>query len=202
MTTKEVAVICGVTDECIRQNAKKVGIVFENGKAHDWTEDEVKKVQLVLVANSNNQGNGSDVVKQTSKAALELGALTLAANTSVEATEQLCKLLMAKAQETQQLKLAQEQNQLLLEQKEKAEAETERIYQVNKNFHTNLYTATEIGKKLGISANQVGRIANEHGLKQDPIYGKLGKIQLNNGKWVGQFYYNDEALNVMEAVIG
>lgn len=48
----------------------------------------------------------------------------------------------------------------------------------------------------------VGRIANENGLKQDPIYGKLGKIQLNNGQWVNQFYYNDDALTVMEAVIG
>lgn len=96
----------------------------------------------------------------------------------------------------------EEQGKRLLEQKEMAEKETERIYQVNKNFHANLYTATEIGKRLGISANQVGRIANEKGLKQDPIYGKLGKIQLNNGQWVNQFYYNDDALTVIEAVIG
>ena len=48
----------------------------------------------------------------------------------------------------------------------------------------------------------VGRIANENGLKQDPIYGKLGKIQLGNGKWVNQFYYNKNALTVMESVIG
>ena len=96
----------------------------------------------------------------------------------------------------------EEQGKLLLEQKEKAEAETERIYQVNKNFHTNLYTASQIAKKLGISANMVGRIANENGLKQDPIYGKLGKSQLDNGRWVNQFYYNDAALTVMEAAIG
>ena len=96
----------------------------------------------------------------------------------------------------------EEQGKLLLEQKEEAEKETERIYQCNKNFHNNLYTASQIAKKLGITANMVGRIANEHGLKQDPIYGKLGKIQLNNGQWVNQFYYNDDALTVMEAVIG
>lgn len=96
----------------------------------------------------------------------------------------------------------EEQGKLLLEQKEAAEKETERIYQVNRNFHSNLYTASQIAKKLGISANMVGRIANENGLKQDPIYGKLGKIQLNNGQWVNQFYYNDDALTVMEAVIG
>lgn len=96
----------------------------------------------------------------------------------------------------------EEQGKLLLEQKEAAEKETERIYQVNKNFHTNLYTASQIAKKLGISANMVGRIANENGLKQDPIYGKLGKIQLDNGRWVNQFYYNDAALTVMKAAIG
>lgn len=96
----------------------------------------------------------------------------------------------------------EEQGKLLLEQKEAAEKETERIYQVNRNFHSNLYTASQIAKKLGISANMVGRIANENGLKQDPIYGKLGKIQLDNGRWVNQFYYNDAALTVMEAAIG
>ena len=52
------------------------------------------------------------------------------------------------------------------------------------------------------STFEVGRIANENGLKQDPIYGKLGKIQLDNGKWVNQFYYNEDALTVIESVIG
>ena len=106
-------------------------------------------------------------------------------------------------EEAQKALFAETQQKLLaLEQKEAAEKETERIYQVNKNFHNNLYTASQIAKKLGITANMVGRIANEHGLKQDPIYGKLGKIQLNNRQWVNQFYYNDDALTVMEAVIG
>lgn len=99
-------------------------------------------------------------------------------------------------------KQLEEQNKLLLEQKEAAEKETERIYQCNRNFHNNLYTASQIAKKLGITANMVGRIANENGLKQDPIYGKLGKIQLNNGQWVNQFYYNEDALTVIESVIG
>ena len=83
-----------------------------------------------------------------------------------------------------------------------AEAETARIYQCNRNFHSHLYTASDIAKKLGITPNMVGRIANENGLKQDPIYGKLGKIQLDNGKWVNQFYYNEDALTVIESVIG
>ena len=61
---------------------------------------------------------------------------------------------------------------------------------------------TVSARELGISANRVGKIANENDLKQDPIYGKLGKVQLNNGRWVNQFYYNDDALTVIEAVIG
>lgn len=106
-------------------------------------------------------------------------------------------------EEAQKALFAETQQKLLaLEQKQAAEAETERIYQVNKNFHANLYTASQIGTKLGITANMVGRIANEHNLKQDPIYGKLGKIQLNNGQWVNQFYYNDDALTVIESIIG
>ena len=113
MRTREVAQICGVTEECIRQNAKKVGIVLENGKAHEYTEDELKKIQLQLIANSHNQGNGSEMVKETSKAALELGALTLAANASIAATKQLCELLMQKAFETQQLQLAEAKNREL-----------------------------------------------------------------------------------------
>ena len=97
---------------------------------------------------------------------------------------------------------------MALEQKEKAEAEaeaeteTERIIQCNKNFHNNLYTATQIANKLGITPNKVGKIANENGLKNDPIYGKLGKIQLNNGRWVDIFYYNDDALTVIESIVG
>lgn len=102
-------------------------------------------------------------------------------------------------EEAQKALFAETQQKLLaLEQKQAAEAETERIYQVNKNFHNNLYTASQIGDKLGITANMVGRIANEHNLKQDPIYGKLGKIQLNNGQWVNQFYYNDDALTIIK----
>ena len=92
----------------------------------------------------------------------------------------------------------EKKGKLLLEQKEAAEAETERIYQCNKNFHNHLYTATDLAKMLGTNPNKIGRIANEHGLKQEPIYGKLGKVQLNNGRWVEIFYYNDDAKFIIE----
>ena len=204
MTTKEVAQICGVTEKTIYNNAQKANIVMEHGKAKDWTEEELKKLQVVLMKNQINQGTQVTMVKSTVETGFQSG-LTLqelirAGN--VEAIQEFTQMAIDAANNQRALLQAQKQNQFLLEQKEKAEAETERIYQVNKNFHANLYTASQIAKKLGITANMVGRIANENSLKQDPIYGKLGKIQLNNGQWVNQFYYNDAALAVMEAVIG
>lgn len=111
--------------------------------------------------------------------------------TYIEAVENLLNEL----KKNQEL---EEQGKLLLEQKKAAEEETERIYQVNRNFHNNLYTATDLAKMLGTSPNKIGKIANEHHLKQDPIYGKLGKVQLNNGRWVEIFYYNDDAKLVIE----
>ena len=205
MTTKEVAQICGVTEKTVRENAKTFGKVFENGKPTEWTEEELKKVQLVLMKNAqNNNANTSEQVKDACTTVFQLGTLANVALTSgnIEAAEQFSKLLIQATTATAQAKQLEEQNKLLLEQKEQAEAETARIYQCNRNFHNNLYTASDIAKKLGITPNMVGRIANENGLKQDPIYGKLGKIQLNNGKWVNQFYYNEDALTVMESVIG
>ena len=204
MTTKEVAQICGVTDECIRQNAKKVGIILENGKVHDYTEDELKRIQVQLMVNAqNNNVNASEVVKETSKTVLEVGLTfqEIVNSGNIEAMKELTTFAMNACAEVARNKQLEEQNKLLLEQKEQAEAETARIYQCNRNFHNSLYTASDIAKKLGITPNMVGRIANENGLKQDPIYGKLGKIQLNNGKWVNQFYYNEDALTVIESVI-
>ena len=205
MTTKEVAQICGVTEKTVRENAKTFGKVFENGKPTEWTEEELKKVQLVLMKNAqNNNANASEQVKDACTTVFQLGTLANVALTSgnIEAAEQFSKLLIQATTATAQAKELEEQNKLFLEQKEQAEAETARIYQCNRNFHSHLYTASDIAKKLGITPNMVGRIANENGLKQDPIYGKLGKIQLNNGKWVNQFYYNEDALTVIESVIG
>ena len=152
----------------------------------------------------NNNANASEQVKEACTTVFQLGTLANVALTSgnIEAAEQFSKLLIQATTATAQAKQLEEQNKLLLEQKEAAEKKTKRIYQYNKNFHSYLYTASDIAKKLGITPNMVGRIANENGLKQDPIYGKLGKIQLNNGKWVNQFYYNEDALTVIESVIG
>ena len=110
--------------------------------------------------------------------------------TYIEAVENLLNEL----KKNQEL---EEQGKLLLEQKKAAEAETERIYQVNKNFHNNLYTAKDLAKLLGTNPTKISKIAYEHHLYQDPIYGKLGKIQFN-GRWVEIFYYNDDAKLVIE----
>lgn len=205
MTTKEVAEICGVTDRTVRGNAQKAGVLLENGKTHDWTDEEVKRLQLVLMSNAeNNNVNASEQVIESRKTVFQLGTLANIALTSgnIEAAEEFSKLLIAATTATAQAKELEAKNQLLLEQKEKAEKEKDYIIQCNKNFHNNLYTATQIANKLGITPNKVGKIANENGLKNDPIYGKLGKIQLNNGQWVNQFYYNDDALTVIESIIG
>ncbi|WP_068786648.1 BRO family protein [Paenibacillus phocaensis] len=54
------------------------------------------------------------------------------------------------------------------------------------------YTATEIGKELGISANKIGKIANAHGLKTDE-YGimALDKSPYSD-KQVQSFRYNEK----------
>ena len=206
MTTKEVAQICGVTEKTVRENAKTFGKVFENGKPTEWTEEELKKVQLVLMKNQMSQGPEtiSGVVESNLYNDVQVGLTfqEIVNSGNIEAMKELTTFAMNACAEVARNKQLEEQNKLLLEQKEQAEAETARIHQCNRNFHNNLYTASDIAKKLGITPNMVGRIANENGLKQDPIYGKLGKIQLGNGKWVNQFYYNEDALTVMESVIG
>ena len=285
MTTKEVAQICGVTEKTVRENAKTFGKVFENGKSTEWTEEEVKKLQVVLMKNQMSQGTDCSVVKSTVETISDIdgfkyskedicnmcnvSAITfdrfvalssmmnrdfisigsshkklyndgvlkkfqlwlmnnqvsqgvqvevvknniksdvkvgltfqeIVNSGNVEAMKELTTFAMNACAEVARNKQLEEQNKLLLEQKEQAEAETARIYQYNKNFHSNLYTASDIAKKFGITPNMVGRIANENGLKQDPIYGKLGKVQLNNGKWVNQFYYNEDALTVIKSMV-
>ena len=196
--------------ESVDEDEKVKGIcevnnVYTTSKARDtqemWflTENGVYEVLML-----SRKPVAKDFKKEVKKMlhALRTRKATLMPTNFADALEAYAKEVRAR-EEAQQLLFAETQQKLLaLEQKEAAEKETERIYQVNKNFHNNLYTASQIAKKLGITANMVGRIANEHGLKQDPIYGKLGKIQLNNGQWVNQFYYNDDALTVIEAVIG
>ena len=76
MITKEVAQICGVTEKTVRENAKTFGKVFENGKPTEWTEEELKKVQLVLMKNAqNNNANASEQVKDACTTVFQLGTM-------------------------------------------------------------------------------------------------------------------------------
>lgn len=207
MRTKEVADICGVSVQTVVTNAREIGKEIKHGVATEWSEEDLKNLQLVLMKNQVNQGVATQggIVESNCQIDLTLGVLTQKAMEDPEASDQLAKLLTSNANNLRRAKKLEVEkseleakNQLLIEQKEAAEAETARVFQYNKNFHSNLYTATDLAKILGTTANKIGRIANEQGLKQEPLYGKLGKIQLNNGRWCNIFYYNDDAKTVIE----
>ena len=82
---------------------------------------------------------------------------------------------------------------------------TEEVLEVKLPYRPKLerrtYTATEIGEKLGISANKVGRIANAHGLKV-PEYGifVLDKARQHD-KNVDNFRYYGNVIPVIQALL-
>ena len=63
------------------------------------------------------------------------------------------------------------------------------------------YSATDIGRILGISRNKVGRIANEHGLKSDG-FGEWYHDVAANGKECDNFRYNDAAIEKFREILG
>jgi prophage antirepressor-like protein len=63
------------------------------------------------------------------------------------------------------------------------------------------YSATDIGRILGISRNKVGRIANEHGLKSDG-FGEWYHDVASNGKECDNFRYNDAAIEKFREILG
>ena len=191
MTTKEVAEICGVTEKTVRENAKTFGKVFENGKPTDWTEEELKKVQLVLMKNTQSRGNAStigNVVEEAASNAL-LGGLTfqeIVNSGNIEAMKELTTFAMNACAEVARNKQLEAQNkQLLIDyQTEKAE------HQKDKELVTHKYlTATQIkeivrkeyGKNIVVS-KAVKRIPlddndilykpfrNENFTGQQPVY--------------------------------
>ena len=140
MTTKEVANICGVTDECIRQNAKVMGVELgDRWHPHEWTDEEMKKLQVMLMKNQVSQGStdSESTVRKVTQTALGEGlAINVLSNSGdVEAMREYCEMLIQKTQAQHELLLAQKQNQLLLEQKEAAEKETERF--INQHLKVN-----------------------------------------------------------------
>lgn len=68
------------------------------------------------------------------------------------------------------------------------------------------YSATEIGKKLGISANKVGRIANQLGIKaEQPGQNEYGRWtnskSQHSDKEVPQWLYSDKGLHVIREAV-
>lgn len=183
MTTKEVAESLGCTDKTVRENAKKClpNKVFENGKTTYWNEAEVTILLEYLKRNNPNQSGYTAAVQ--------------AISTSMTPALKL-KKAMELAEEAYQEELAR-----LKAEKEAALEEVDRIYQVEHNFHNKSYSASQIAADLGVTPKRIGALANQHHLKIDPIYGKLCKIQLQNGKWVDQFMYNEEAKEVLANLV-
>lgn len=65
-----------------------------------------------------------------------------------------------------------------------------------------VYSAGEIGEKFGISANKVGRLANEHGLKTDQ-YGEYRRSKSEySAKEVDTWVYFDTVISVLARILG
>lgn len=203
MTTKEVAQICGVTEECIRQNAKVIGVELgDRWHPHEWTEDEMKKIQIQLMANAqNNNVNASDVVKASSKTVLGEGlAANIIANSGdVEAMKEYCEMLMQKTQAQHELLLAQKKNQQLqLEyQKEKEEHQKDKELVLHKYLTATQIKETifkEYGKSIVVS-KAVQRIP----LDDNDILYKPFK----NGNYTGQQpVYHPNVLDKIREILG
>lgn len=157
MTTKEVAQICGVSIPTVTENAKKVSIILENGKAHDWTEEELKKVQARLLKNTTARGNATTscrVVEETALSALK-GGLTfqeIVNSGNIEAMKELTTFAMNACAEVARNKQLEAQNKLLLEQKEQLELDYQNEkedHQKDKELVLNKYlTATQIKETI------------------------------------------------------
>lgn len=64
-----------------------------------------------------------------------------------------------------------------------------------------MYTATEIGEMFGVSAQKIGRLSNEHGLKTDE-YGEWYRSKSqHSSKEVDSFMYNDKAIDRFKAIL-
>ena len=211
MTTKEVAQICGVTEKTVYNNANKANVVLEHGKAKDWTEDELKRLQLVLMKNASNAGGQQtegSVVKSTVESTFQSGLTIqeLIRSGNVEAIKEFTQMAIDAAENQKALIESQKQNKLLLEQKEQAEAnyQAEKMeHQKDKELILHKYlTATQIketilkeyGKKIVVS-KAVKRIP----LDDNDILYKPFK----NGDFTGQQpVYHPNVLDKIREILG
>lgn len=219
---EDICNLCGVIDRtferflasspssAMRAIAERDYIIVGPRNKHFYNENVLKQFQAWLMKNQINQGVQVKQVKANVENNVKLGLSfqEIVASGNIEAMKELTTFAMnacAEVARNKQLeaekKALEEQGKQLIEQKNAAEAETERIKQYNRNFHTSLYTATEVANMLGVTPNRIGREAKNHNLKIEPLYGMLGKIKLSNGKLVSQFCYNDDAIRILKAII-
>ena len=162
MTTREVAEVCGVTEKTVRENAKTFGKTFENGKSTEWTEEELKKLQVVLMKNTQSRGSAStigNIVEEAASNAL-LGGLTfqeIVNSGNIEAMKELTTFAMNACMEVARNKKLEAENKLLLEQKQAAIEEVNRVYQAEHNFHNKSYSASQIAAELGVTPKKIGK---------------------------------------------
>ena len=208
MTTKEVAQVCGVSVPTVTENAKKVGIVLENGKAHEWTEEEVRKVQTQLMKNQMNQGTQIELVKNEAlnrfKAGMTLMEIVRSGN--VEAMKELMDLSMAAVTETAKAKELEAQNKLLLEQKEQLQLDYQNEmeeHQKDKELVLHKYlTATQIKETIWKEYGKsivVSKIVKRSPLEDNDILYKPFK----NGNFTGQQpVYHPNVLDKIREILG
>ena len=204
MTTKEVAQICGVTEKTVYNNANKANVVLEHGKAKDWTEDELKRLQLVLMKNASNAGGqhtDGSVVKSTVESTFQsvLTIQELIRSGNVEAIKEFTQMAIEAAEHQNALIESQKQNQLLLEQYQTEKQE----HQKDKELVLHKYlTATQIketifkeyGKNIVVS-KAVQRIPLED---NDILYKPF-----TNGNYTGQQpVYHPDVLDKIREILG
>lgn len=204
MTSKEVAQICGVTEKTVYNNASKANVVLEHGKSHDWTEDELKRLQLVLMRNAANAGGQqteNSVVKSTVESTFQSGLTIqeLIRSGNVEAIKEFTQMAIEAAEQQNALIESRKQNQILLEQ---YQAEKEE-HQKDKELVLHKYlTATQIketilreyGKSIVVS-KAVQRIP----LDDNDILYKPFK----NGNYTGQQpVYHPNVLDKIREILG
>ena len=123
MTTKEVAQICGVTEKTVRENAKTFGKVFENGKPTEWTEEELKKVQLALMKNQMSQGTETNggTVESNLYTGVQVGLTfqEIVNSGNIEAMKEFTTFAMNACAEVARNKQLEVQNKLLHKQSKK-----------------------------------------------------------------------------------
>ena len=183
MTTKEVAESLGCTVKTVMNNAVKClpNKVFENGKTTYWNEAEITVLLDYMKENKTNQYDlvsSIQGISTTMTPALKL------------------KKAMELAEEAYQEELAR-----IKAERDAALEEVNRIYQVEHNFHSKSYSASQIAAELGVTPKRIGTLANRHNLKIDPIYGHVCKVKLQNGKIIDQFMYNEEAKEVLANLV-